>query len=103
MVKFPNLSRKDFGAPPTLEATTGILAAPEVAPAPPPPTEQPRRAADSTRKSRKKTGRTVLFSTRVSAEFDREFRETAERDHLLLTRLLELSFDAYRKERNAKG
>jgi hypothetical protein len=100
MAKFPNLSRKDFGAPPTLEATTGILAAPEVAPAPPPPTE-PRRAADSdsTRKSRKKTGRTVLFSTRVSAEFDREFRETAERDNLLLTRLLELSFDAYRKQR----
>jgi hypothetical protein len=102
MAKFPNLSRKDFGAPPTLEATTGILAAPEVAPAPPPPPE-PRRAADSTRKSRKKTGRTVLFSTRVSAEFDREFRETAERDNLLLTRLLELSFDAYRKERTAKG
>ena len=102
MAKFPNLSRKDFGAPPTLEATTGILAAPEVAPAPPLPTE-PRRGADSTRKSRKKTGRTVLFSTRVSAEFDREFRETAERDNLLLTRLLELSFDAYRKERNAKG
>lgn len=98
MANFPNTAKRRFGAPPALEDTTGILAAPEVAPAAP----EPRIvAASAGRKTRKKTGRTVLFSTRVSAEFDREFRATAERDNLLLTRLLELSFDAYRKQRNA--
>jgi hypothetical protein len=92
MAKFPNLPRKDFGAPPSLETTTGILAAPELAPiSPPQPNKQP--------KTRKKTGRTVLFSTRVSPAFDQEFRATAERDNLLLTRLLELSFAAYQKQR----
>jgi hypothetical protein len=97
MANFPNTAKRRFGAPPALDDTTGILAAPEVAPAAP----EPRSAAASAgRKTRKKTGRTVLFSTRVSAEFDREFRATAERDNLLLTRLLELSFDAYRKQKN---
>jgi hypothetical protein len=97
MAKFPNTAKR-FGTPPALEDTTGILAAPEVAPAAP----EPRNAANGTgRKSRKKTGRTVLFSTRVSADFDSQFRATAERDNLLLTRLLELCFDAYRKQRGA--
>ena len=97
MANFPKLARKDFGAPPTLDETRGSLATPEVAPAAP----EPHTAAPSNRKTRKKTGRTVLFSTRVSAEFDREFRATAERDNLLLTRLLELSFQAYRNQRGS--
>ena len=80
-----------------LSETSGILAAPEVAPAAP----AAHGARPAGRKTRKKTGRTVLFSTRVSADFDREFRATAERDNLLLTRLLELAFDAYRKQRGA--
>jgi hypothetical protein len=98
MANFPNTAKRRFGAPPALDDTTGILTAPEVAPAAPEPLRS--AAASTDRKTRKKTGRTVLFSTRVSAEFDREFRATAERDNLLLTRLLELSFDAYRKQRN---
>jgi hypothetical protein len=96
MADFPSSAKRRFGAPPALEDTNGILAAPEVAPAAPP---SPSASAGTGRKTRKKTGRTVLFSTRVSAEFDSEFRATAERDNLLLTRLLELSFDAYRKQR----
>jgi hypothetical protein len=96
MANFPNSAKRRFGAPPALEDTSGILAAPEVAPAAP----EPRSAPSTSRKTRKKTGRTVLFSTRVSAEFDSEFRATAERDNLLLTRLLELSFAAYQKNRN---
>jgi hypothetical protein len=92
MAKFPNLAKRHFGPPPALDETPGNLAAPEVAPAVP-------EAPSATRKTRKKTGRTVLFSTRVSKDFDREFRLTAERDNLLLTRLLELAFDAYRKQR----
>ena len=95
MANFPNSAKRRFGAPPALEDTSGILAAPEVAPAAP----EPRSAPSTARKTRKKTGRTVLFSTRVSAEFDSEFRATAERDNLLLTRLLELSFAAYQKNR----
>ena len=97
MANFPSSAKRRFGAPPALDDTSGILAAPEVAPAAP----APQSAPSAGRKTRKKTGRTVLFSTRVSAEFDSEFRATAERDNLLLTRLLELSFDAYRKQRNA--
>jgi hypothetical protein len=95
MAKFPNTAKR-FGTPPTLEDTTGILAAPEVAPAAPEPRSAPNGAG---RKTRKKTGRTVLFSTRVSPDFDSQFRATAERDNLLLTRLLELCFEAYRKQR----
>ena len=97
MANFPSSAKRRFGAPPALDDTSGILEAPEVAPAAPAPPSVPSAG----RKTRKKTGRTVLFSTRVSAEFDSEFRATAERDNLLLTRLLELSFDAYRKQRNA--
>jgi len=97
MAKFPNLAKRHFGAPPALEETSGNLAAPEVAPA----AREPRTTVESAgRKTRKKTGRTVLFSTRVSETFDRDFRATAEHDNLLLTRLLELSFDAYRRQRN---
>jgi hypothetical protein len=96
MAKFPNLAKRRFGTPPSLDETHGNLAAPEVAPAVP----EPRSAVESTgRRTRKKTGRTVLFSTRVSETFDREFRATAEQDNLLLTRLLELSFDAYRRKK----
>lgn len=93
MAKFPNLAKRHFGTPPSLDETHGNLAAPEVAPAVP----EPRSAVSTGRKTRKKTGRTVLFSTRVSEAFDRDFRATAEQDNLLLTRLLELSFDAYRR------
>jgi hypothetical protein len=96
MAKFPNLAKRHFGAPPALEETSDNLAAPEVAPAAP----EPRTTESAGRKTRKKTGRTVLFSTRVSEAFDRDFRATAEYDNLLLTRLLELSFDAYRRQRN---
>ncbi len=95
MANFPSSAKRRFGTPPALDETSGILAAPEVAPAAP----APHSAPTGDRKTRKKTGRTVLFSTRVSADFNREFRATAERDNLLLTRLLELSFDAYRKQR----
>ena len=79
MANFPKLASRRFGAPPSLEETPGNLAAPEIAPAAP---QTPAGA----RKTRQKTGRTVLFSTRVSEQFDRDFRATAARDNLLLTR-----------------
>ncbi len=96
MAKFPTTAKRSFGSPPPPDDTNGNLAAPEVAPAAPTP---PRLIETTERKTRKKTGRTVLFSTRVSEQFDRDFRVTAERDNLLLTRLLELAFDAYRKQK----
>lgn len=98
MANFGSLAKKRFGTPPAPDAVRGNLAAPEVAPAAPtapPPVERGER------KTRKKTGRTVLFSTRVSEQFDAAFRATAERDSLLLTRLLELSFAAHEREKNS--
>jgi hypothetical protein len=49
-------------------------------------------------RSLRKTGRTVQFATRVSADFDQRFREVAKRDGLLFARLLELSLEAYEKK-----
>ena len=96
MAKFPKLATSRFGAPPPPEETPGNLTAPEVAPAA--PTTLPAAVA-AARRSRQKTGRTVLFSTRVSEQFDADFRATAERDNLLLTRLLELALAAYKREK----
>jgi hypothetical protein len=83
MAKFPKLATDRFGTPPAPEETVGNLAAPEVAPS-------------AAQRTRRKTGRTVLFSTRVSEQFDREFRAIADREHVLLTKLLELALEAYK-------
>jgi hypothetical protein len=96
MANFGSLAKKRFGVPPAPDEVPGNLAAPEIAPAAPTVPQTP----SGERKTRKKTGRTVLFSTRVSEQFDAAFRATAERDNLLLTRLLELAFAAYEREKN---
>jgi hypothetical protein len=96
MANFGSLAKKRFGTPPAPDAVRGNLAAPEIAPAAPTAPQPPA----GERKTRKKTGRTVLFSTRVSEQFDTAFRAAAERDNLLLTRLLELAFAAYEREKN---
>ena len=96
MAKFPTTAKRSFGPPPPLDETHGNLAAPEVAPAAPAPIHTPKTRG--ARRGRKQAAQS-FFSTRVSEEFDRDFRATAERDNLLLTRLLELAFDAYRKQK----
>ena len=49
--------------------------------------------------SRRPSGRTIQFATRVSPEFDDRVRQIAMRDGLLLVEVLERALDAY--ERNA--
>ena len=82
-------------------------------PAPPPPeaapnnTSQPEHGrVEPTKKvavevvdqrTLKKTGRTKQFATRVTPEFEREFRVYAAQNSLKLVELLERSFEAYKK------
>lgn len=53
----------------------------------------------ATRKARNKTGRTVPFGTKVSAEFLADFKRTAFEDGLKLVDLLEQSLEAYKKQK----
>lgn len=87
--------KKRLGPPPAMTATADILQAPETAPAAP---KRARSRAEDGRSARK-TGRTVQFATRVSAEFDKRFRAVAKRDKLLMVDLLERSLEAYENQR----
>jgi len=49
------------------------------------------------RKARRKTNRTVPFSTRVSQEFDDDFRRFAFENKLKHAELMELMLDLYKK------
>ena len=76
-----------FGAPPELTEASTTLEAPEHAPES--PTTQ--------RKARRKTGRTIQFSTKVTSAFDEEFRELAFRNKLKHSELLEVFLETYKK------
>lgn len=84
-------ARRRLGDPPAATDVVGNLKAPETAPA------ALRRPDDG--RSARKTGRTVQFATRVSADFDRRFRATCKRDKLLMVELLERALDAYEQAR----
>jgi hypothetical protein len=45
-------------------------------------------------------GRTVQFATRVTPDFDEQFRAIAERDRLLHVELLEKALSAYERSRH---
>jgi hypothetical protein len=91
------------------------LDAPESAPAAPIESAPAARMTRTTTASRegergkdgrsaRRTGRTVQFATRVSAEFDDRLREIAQREGLLLVEVLELALDAYEtRSRDQKG
>ena len=49
------------------------------------------------RKARKKTNRTIPFATRVSEEFDNEFRRTAFENKLKHAELMEKMLELYKK------
>lgn len=101
--------RSTLGAPPPPAEASNNLEAPEVAP----PVAQPMEPANSAPaplplspaaperrrgrdgRSARRTGRTIQFATRVTAEFDEHFRAVAERDGLLHVELLERSLAAY--------
>ena len=76
--KKPTPKKKRLGAPPPLEDVSTTLAAPEHAPSSP-----------AERKVRAKTGRTVPFGTKVTAEFDARFRTAAFHAKLKHSELLE--------------
>ncbi len=77
-----------FGTPPQLEEAGSNLEAPEHAPNNP------------NKKTRGKTGRTQVFSTRVTKEFLKEFKTIAFQDDLKLVELLEVSFKSYKEEKD---
>lgn len=82
-IKQPKKNR--FGDVPVPDQNDSNLDAPEIAPA---------------RKSRNKTGRTVPFATKVTAEFDEEFRTIAFFAKLKKVELLEKALEAYKKNNN---
>jgi hypothetical protein len=73
-------------------------AAERIAAATPSPPDQGRRVRDG--RSARRTGRTVQFATRVTPDFDEQFRAIAERDRLLHVELLEKALSAYERSRH---
>lgn len=83
-----------FGEVPAKADRTHNLDAPEIAPE--------GGGGDPEKIPRKKTGRTRPFSTRVSPEFDEEFREVAFSLKLKHVDLLEQAFAAFKAEKGLK-
>lgn len=83
--KIKQTKKNRFGDAPSPEDNDNNLDAPEIAPA---------------RKPRNKTGRTVPFATKVTAEFDEEFRRIAFFGKMKKVELLEKALEAYKKENN---
>jgi hypothetical protein len=112
--------RNTLGAPPPLEEASQNLRAPEVAPATvqhshgvqnvvrserraeeQPASPPPGGPVRPDGRSRRRTGRTLQFATKVSWEFDDRLRRIADRDDKLLVELLELALDAYEKVKDS--
>ena len=89
--------KKRLGAPPPIEDTGANLKAPEIAPRP--PVASATHAKERDGRSARRTGRTVQFATRVSEEFDEQFRAVCKRDSLLMVELLEKALGAYERGR----
>lgn len=99
MTDFSALRRKKstLGSAPTMEEASTNLDAPEFAPAPPPApvarlVEMPTRVD---RRTLRRTGRVVQFATRVTPDFDEQFRALAERERLTIAELLEKMLATY--------
>ena len=82
-----------FGSPISSKESSTILTSPEHAPVN--PKEEVREVKK--KKARGKTGRTTPFSTRVSEEFDKDFRQVAFTMELKKVDLLEKALQAYKK------
>lgn len=111
--------RNTLGAPPPLEEASQNLRAPEVAPATvqhspgvqhvvrserraeQQPASPPRETVRPDGRSRRRTGRTLQFATKVSWEFDDRLRHIADRDDKMLVEVLELALDAYEKVKDS--
>ncbi len=89
MTQFPTKPTKKksrFGTPPTDASTT--IDQPEHAPTVP-----------TAKKARRKTGRTEPFGTRVSADFNTEFKRLMFEDGLKKVELLEEMIAVYKAQR----
>ena len=78
-----------LGVPPKVEEASTTLEAPEHAP------------VEEGKVSRKKTGRTVPFGTKVTAEFDEAFRTLAFKKKLKHAEMLEEMLELYQKENSS--
>jgi hypothetical protein len=90
---------RGLGAPPTLNEASPNLAAPEVAPTPPPVSEAKTvmaRKVDG--RTLRKTNRTVAFATRVTENFDNRVRAIAEKQGIKIVEVLEAALEAYDRE-----
>jgi len=86
MADFKKAVNNRFGAPPQKDVENeSVLDAPETAPA---------------KKARRKTGRTIQFSTRVTPEFNEEFRVLAFEKRLKKVELLELLLEEYKRNKD---
>ena len=104
--------RSSIGLPPPIEEASRNLSAPETAPV---EVMEPVLVAATSVKSvraqskvridgrtRRRSGRSLQFATRVSWEWDEKLRQIAERDGLLLVEVLERSLEAYEARKSAK-
>lgn len=98
--------RSRLGSPPSSEETAPGLSAPEIAPL---PQESQSKVNETTTidnsyvrrdgRTARKTNRTLAFATRVTIEFDKEIREIAEREGMLLVEVLEEALNAYKEKK----
>ena len=91
--KIKDKKKNRFGSPISSKESSTILNAPEHAPVN--PKEEGREVKK--KKARGKTGRTTPFSTRVSEEFDKDFRKVAFTMGLKKVDLLEECLKSYKK------
>jgi hypothetical protein len=109
MADVSKLKKKRLGEPPPIEEAATSLSAPEIAPAPVAdvpavqsvptvaiPVSQMHVRRDG--RSARKTNRTLPFATRVTADFDNEVRDIAEREGILLVEVLEKALQAYKEK-----
>lgn len=104
--------RNSIGLPPPIEDASRNLSAPETAPVevmepvPLVPTSvKPIRTQSKVRidgRTRRRSGRSLQFATRVSWEWDEKLRQIAERDGLMLVEVLERSLEAYEARKATK-
>ena len=88
MANFTKPHRPKLPPPPSIDESTDNLSAPEHAP-----------VGKIDGRTLRATGRTLQLSTRVSEGFHREIKLYAVRNKLKLNELLELSFEALKRER----
>lgn len=98
MADVSKLKRKGLGTPPPPEDIATSLAAPEIAPAAPEPTSVNEPYIRRDGRSARKTNRTLALATRVTPDFDKEIRDIAEREGILLVEVLERALEAYKEK-----